>query len=89
MIDLHSRHVIGWAVSNRLKRDLALEALDRAVALRNLPPGVHSAHGQGWPILRARLSKAIAGIGLPSVHEWQRQLLRQCRRRDLLQNTES
>ena len=39
MIDLHSRHVIGWAVSNRLKRDLALEALDRAVALRNLPPG--------------------------------------------------
>ena len=47
MIDLHSRRVIGWAVSNRLKRDLALEALDRAVALRNLPPGVHSAHGQG------------------------------------------
>ena len=39
MIDLHSRRVIGWAVSNRLKRDLALEALDRAVALRNLPPG--------------------------------------------------
>jgi len=39
MIDLHSRRVIGWAVSNRLKRDLALEALDRAVALRNPPPG--------------------------------------------------
>ena len=39
MIDLHSRRVIGWAVSNRLKRDLALQALDRAVALRNPPPG--------------------------------------------------
>jgi len=39
MIDLHSRRVIGWAVSNRLKRDLALEALERAVALRNPPPG--------------------------------------------------
>ena len=39
MIDLHSRRVIGWAVSNRLKKDLALQALDRAVALRNPPPG--------------------------------------------------
>ena len=39
MIDLHSRRVVGWAVSNRLKKDLALQALNRAVALRNPPPG--------------------------------------------------
>ena len=39
MLDLHSRRVIGWAVSNRLKRDLAIRALDRAVALRKPPPG--------------------------------------------------
>ncbi len=39
MMDLHSRRIICWAVSNRLKRDLALQALDRAVALRNPPPG--------------------------------------------------
>jgi putative transposase len=39
IIDLHSRKVVGWAVSNRLKHDLALQALNRAVALRNLPPG--------------------------------------------------
>ena len=39
MIDLHSRRVIGWAVSNRLKRDLALQALNRAVALRGPHPG--------------------------------------------------
>ncbi len=32
MLDLHSRRVIGWAVSNRLKRDLAIRALDMAVA---------------------------------------------------------
>ena len=38
MIDLHSRRVVGWAVSNRLKKDLALQALNRAVALRNPPP---------------------------------------------------
>jgi putative transposase len=39
MIDLHSRRVMGWAVSNRLKRDLALQALNNAVALRNPPQG--------------------------------------------------
>jgi len=37
MIDLHSRRVIGWAVSNRLKRDLAIRALDMAIALRRPP----------------------------------------------------
>ncbi len=39
MLDLHSRRVIGWAVSNRLKRDLAIRALDMAVALRKPLPG--------------------------------------------------
>jgi putative transposase len=39
MIDLHSRRVISWAVSNRLKKDLALQTLNRAVALRNPPLG--------------------------------------------------
>lgn len=39
MIDLHSRRVIGWAVSNRLKRDLTIRALDMAIALRRPPPG--------------------------------------------------
>ena len=45
MIDLHSRRVIGWAVSNRLKRDLALQALNRAVALRRPALGcLHHTH---------------------------------------------
>ena len=39
MIDLHSRRVVGWAVGNRLKRDLALQALNRAAALRDPAPG--------------------------------------------------
>lgn len=40
MIDLHSRRFVGWAVSNRLKQDLALQALNRAVALRKPSPGL-------------------------------------------------
>lgn len=35
----YSRRVIGWAVSNRMKRDLAMRALDMAAALRQPPEG--------------------------------------------------
>ncbi|KHA54135.1 transposase [Sulfitobacter geojensis] len=34
---LHSRRVIGWAVSNRMKRDLAIRALKMAIAFRQPP----------------------------------------------------
>ncbi|MCK4712577.1 MAG: IS3 family transposase [Marinosulfonomonas sp.] len=34
ILDLHSRRVIGWAVSNRMKRDLAIRALGMAIAFR-------------------------------------------------------
>jgi len=39
ILDLHSRRVIGWAVSNRMKRDLAIRALKMAVAFRAPPKG--------------------------------------------------
>jgi putative transposase len=46
-LDLHSRRVIGWAVSNRMKRDLATRVLKMAIALRSLPRGCifHSDRG--------------------------------------------
>ena len=39
LLDLHSRRIIGWAVSNRMKRDLAIRALKMAIALRSPPRG--------------------------------------------------
>ncbi|MTI06685.1 hypothetical protein E1180_14300 [Roseibium denhamense] len=39
ILDLHSRRVVGWAVSNRMKRDLAIRALNMAIALRRPPRG--------------------------------------------------
>ena len=39
ILDLYSRRVIGWAVSNRMKRDLVIRALNNAVALRQPPTG--------------------------------------------------
>lgn len=50
VIDLYSRRVIGWAVSDRMKRDLAIRALDMAVALRKPPKGCihHSDRGSQY-----------------------------------------
>ena len=39
ILDLHSRRVIGWAVSNRMKRDLAIRALSMAISFRTPPKG--------------------------------------------------
>jgi putative transposase len=39
ILGLFSRRVIGWAISNRIKQDLALRALNMAIALRGPPPG--------------------------------------------------
>jgi putative transposase len=39
IIDLYSRRVVGWAVSNRMKKDLAIRALDMAINLRQPTPG--------------------------------------------------
>ncbi len=45
--DFFSRRIIGWAVSDRLKKDLALSALQRALVLRRPKTGIlhHSDRG--------------------------------------------
>lgn len=50
VLDLHSRRAIGWATSDRLKRDLAVEALRRAIANRTPSPGLvhHSDRGSQY-----------------------------------------
>ena len=39
VLDLFSRRVVGWAISNRMKQNLALRALNMAIAIRRPPPG--------------------------------------------------
>ena len=63
ILDLHSRRVIGWAISNRMKKDLAIRALNMAIRcpaadvyIRERGPapatqGVHSPHGSWQSIL--------------------------------------
>ena len=47
VLALHSRRVIGWAVSDPMKRDLAIRTLKMAIALRSPPLGCvfHSDRG--------------------------------------------
>ena len=49
-MDFYSRHIVGWAASNRMKKDLALKALRRAIALRNPSAGLihHSDRGSQY-----------------------------------------
>ena len=50
VLDFYSRRIVGWQVSDRLKQDLALSALQRAIAIRNPPHGVihHSDRGSQY-----------------------------------------
>ena len=50
VLDFYSRRIVGWAVSNRLKKDLALDALRRAIAVRAPVPNLihHSDRGSQY-----------------------------------------
>jgi transposase InsO family protein len=50
ILDLYSRFVVGWAMSERITRDLTLNALDMALVRRCPPPGLvhHSDRGSQY-----------------------------------------
>jgi putative transposase len=50
VLDLYSRHIVGWATSDRLKKGLALKALNQAILMRQPPVGLihHSDRGSQY-----------------------------------------
>jgi putative transposase len=50
VVDLFSRRIVGWATSDRMKKDLALTALKRALAVRQPAHGIihHSDRGSQY-----------------------------------------
>ena len=86
LIDLFSRRVVGWAVSDRLKKDLALRALRMALVTRHPPSGLihHSDRGSQGEF--NRLSGGAEKTWLADLDEWKGQLLRQRCGRDVLQD---
>ena len=63
VMDLHSRRIVGWATSDRLKRDLALEALRRAVALRRPQQGLIHHSDRGSQYCSTEYRDALKKIG--------------------------
>ena len=64
ILDLHSRRVIGWAVSNRMKRDLAIRALKMAIAFRQPPKGCihHTDRGSQGGFNRSSQHPILGGV---------------------------
>ena len=64
LLDLFSRRVIGWAISDTNDRALALEALNQALRLRHPPRGLvhHSDRGSPYASDDYRAALASAGI---------------------------
>ncbi len=64
ILDLHSRRVIGWAVSNRMKRDLAIRALNMAIAFRSPPKGCihHTDRGSQGGFNRSSQHPILGGV---------------------------
>jgi putative transposase len=50
VLDFFSRRIVGWAVSDRLKKGLAITALQRALVIRRPPAGLihHSDRGSQY-----------------------------------------
>jgi transposase InsO family protein len=66
ILDLHSRRVIGWAVSDRRKRDLAIRALKMAIALRSPPRGCIFHSDRGSQYCSNQYQKILRDHGLQS-----------------------
>ncbi|MBL4748094.1 MAG: DDE-type integrase/transposase/recombinase [Magnetovibrio sp.] len=64
VIDLYSRKIVGWAVSDRMKRDLALRASRMAIILHRPKPGLmhHSDRGSQYCATKYQVGLKRHGI---------------------------
>jgi transposase InsO family protein len=68
ILDLFSRRVVGWATSEHNDTDLALAALNRAIAARNPPPGLIHHSDRGSPYGSDAYHEALESRGfVPSM----------------------
>jgi transposase InsO family protein len=63
---LHSRRAIGWAISNRLKKDLAIRALTMAIALRRPRKGCIRHTDRGSQYCSHDYQKLLRQHGFPA-----------------------
>ena len=63
VLDAFSRRVVGWALGQSLQASLALEALNRALAERAVPPGIIHHSDQGIQYASAELVDRLLQCG--------------------------
>lgn len=64
LMDVFSRRIVGWAVSDRIDEVLALRALRRAVELRRPPPGVIHHTDRGAQYCSTSYREALEAAGM-------------------------
>ena len=64
VMDLHSRRIIGWAISKRMTSDLVLKSLQQAYWLRKHPKGVVFHSDRGSQYTSKKLKKALTKLGI-------------------------
>ena len=64
ILDLYSRRVVGWAMSESLSRELALDALDMALLTRSPPNGLLHHSDRGCQYASADYQAALAERGI-------------------------
>ncbi|PYG26384.1 transposase InsO family protein [Pelagimonas varians] len=85
ILDLYSRRVVGWAASNRMKRDLAIRALDMAVAFRQPSKGCTHHTGRGSQYCFGDYQKRLKQHGFLVTMSAKGKWLRQFHGRNLFQ----
>lgn len=63
VLDLYARRIVGWAVADHLRTDLALDALDMAVAERGDVTGLVHHSDRGGQYLALRYTDRLAELG--------------------------
>ena len=63
VLDLFSRKIVGWSISDRMKKGLAIEALQRAISLRNPAPGLIHHSDRGSQYCAGAYRKLLEGHG--------------------------
>ena len=64
VIDVFSRHIVGWRVSNSLRTDLALDALEQALHARPDTEGLVHHSDRGVQYLSIRYTERLADVGI-------------------------
>jgi len=64
LLDAHSRRVVGWAMADHLRMELALDALAMALRARRPPPGLVHHTDRGCQYTAAMYRAALAARGV-------------------------